>query len=808
MKQQMQYKNTLPVLPLRDVVVFPRVVLSLYVGRTLSLRALKKAMEDGGQVFLVTQKKAETENPAAADLYDVGCVANILQMLSLPDDTMKILVEGATRARVKNFSQNADEPIYAEIAPHPMNDRPPEEECAAMERSLKNAIRQYAKVNRKGMGELADKVGKLNDILKLTDVIASGFRMDIGQQQKYLEMSDYQARVDALLKQINREIETQKIERKIRGRVKEQVEKSHREYYLQEQMRAIQKEMGDDHGNELENFKKRLKDSGMPEAARKKCEQEIKKLRQMSPMSAEASVTRSYLEALLSLPWKAKSPLRQSAQKAKETLDKDHYGLDKVKERVLEYLAVQKRAPRGKAPILCLVGPPGVGKTSFGRSIAAATGREYVRLALGGVRDEAEIRGHRRTYIGAMPGRIINAMTRAKVKNPLILLDEIDKMGMDFRGDPASALLEILDPEQNSAFSDHYIEVDYDLSEVLFITTANTMDFPPPLQDRLEIIRLSGYTEEEKMRIATRHLVPRQFYENGLKEEEGGFTQPALQDIIRYYTREAGVRSLERKVGAICRKIVLHHEQKADKKGRGARRRLVTPQSLKSYLGARVFRYGTASAVSRVGQVNGLAWTEFGGDLLSVEAVCFPGKGEVLRTGKLGEVMRESVGAAFSVVRARAKEYGIAADFTRKNDFHIHFPEGAIPKDGPSAGIAIATAILSLAKGIPAKTEVAMTGEITLRGEVLPVGGIKEKLLGAARGNALHVILPAENEKDLTDLPATIKNKLQISLVRWIDEVFDLALAQPPARAAKAAATSPEQKGKKPEPSSGALITH
>ena len=800
----MQYKNAIPVLPLRDVVVFPRVVISLYVGRDLSLSALKRATNDGGQIFLVTQKEADVDEPGEDDLYSIGCVANVLQMLPLRDKTMKVLVEGISRSTAK-FSVEDGEPMQAHVEPLPMDDLPPDQEAAAMVLALKNAMKQYAKVNRKAGADLLERIEEIDGLLKITDIIAANFPMPIDQQQRYLEMTDYRQRVEGLLKQINREAETQKIERKIRGRVRDQVEKNYREYYLQEQMRAIQKEMGDDHNNELEDLKKQVKVSGMTEQAQKKCRQELKKLGLMAPMSAEASVIRSYMEMLLSLPWKARSELTNDVNQARRILDDDHYGLEKIKERVLEYLVVQKRVPKGKAPILCFVGPPGVGKTSLGQSIAAATQREYVRISLGGVRDEAEIRGHRRTYIGAMPGRIINAMVRAKKKNPLILLDEIDKMGMDFRGDPSSALLEVLDPEQNKVFSDHYIEVDYDLSEVLFIATANTMNIPHALMDRLEIIRLSGYTEEEKIHISTNHLIPRQFKDNGVQENEAKFRQTAVRDVIRYYTQEAGVRSLERKIGTICRKVVLHHERNEDDSSI-----TVTPALLKKYLGARNFRFGMASKESRIGQVNGLAWTEYGGDLLSVEACAFPGKGNIIRTGKLGEVMKESVEAAFSVVRSRFSEYGIRADFTKKHDFHIHFPEGAIPKDGPSAGIAIATAVLSLAINTPVRVEVAMTGEITLRGEVLPVGGIKEKLLSAVRGGVTHVILSKENEKDLDDLPASVKSKLRISLVKWIDEVFNLAFVEIPTKKSAAQQNQPLPNPKESAfPSvTGALIKH
>lgn len=825
-KPAMEYKNALPVLPLRDVVIFPNVVLSLYVGRASSLRALEAAMKEGGQVFVVAQKTAEPEEPTGDDLFSVGCVANVLQMLKLPDDTMKVLVEGARRASAK-FRFRDGHPIVAEWTALPMEKPEDGEELTAMCRALHAAVATFAKANRRAGGDLAAKIGNMKDAVKLTDFLSANFPMRVDKQQKLLEISNCKERVDQLLRHIARETEMQKIERKIRGRVKEQVEKNHKEYYLQEQMRAIQKEMGDDHNNEVEDFKKRAKSAGLPEQARKKVDAEIKKLKMMSAMSSESAVTRTYLETLLSLPWKKTSALNTDMNKAEKTLNGDHYGLHKVKERVLEHLAVQKRAGASrKAPILCFVGPPGVGKTSLGRSIAAATGRQYARIALGGVRDEADIRGHRRTYIGAMPGRIINSMARAKVKNPLVLLDEVDKMGMDFRGDPAAALLEVLDPEQNMLFTDHYIDLEYDLSQVMFVTTANSMNIPPALQDRLEVIPLSGYTENEKIHIAANHLLPRQLKDNGLAAKEVVFPPGAVRDIIRYYTREAGVRALERTIGGVCRKAVLNVERKAAKaaqkktaaakagektageksaaekpaqktksdkgenKGENKNENKaaevaplrVTGKLLEKFLGPRKYRYGIAQQENRIGQVSGLAWTAAGGDLLSVEACKFPGRGKIIRTGKLGEVMRESVVTAFSVVHTRAAEFQIPPNFAKESDFHIHFPEGAIPKDGPSAGIAIATALLSLAAGIAVRVDTAMTGEITLRGEVLPVGGVKEKLLAAVRGDIRQVILPKENEKDLVDIPAEIKNKLKIIPVKWIDEVFHLALESIPAK--------------------------
>lgn len=832
---ELEYKNTLPVVPLRDVVVFPHVVLSLYVGRKISLDALNKAMEEGGRVFLATQKTPETDEPGADDLYAVGCAANVLQMLRLPDDTVKVLVEGISRGKAV-YLASPGEIIFAEVAPFAAENRPEEEEADALRRAFRAHISAYAKANGKNGEELLAKIKSMDNLEQMVDHVVSAFPLGIKKRQRLLETADLSERANAALAMINKETEVQKIERKIRGRVKTQMEKNHREYYLQEQARAIQRELGDDQNSELASLKQRLQKSGMLKLAREKCEQEMRKLKLMPPMSAEATVTRTYLDAVLSLPWQKRTPLSVSFEKAREVLDADHYGLDKIKERVLEYLAVQKRVPNGKAPILCFVGPPGVGKTSLGRSIAAATGRVFGRISLGGVRDEAEIRGHRRTYVGSMPGKIINAMTRAGVKNPIILLDEIDKMGYDFRGDPSSALLEVLDPEQNSEFSDHYVELDFDLSEVMFITTANTLDIPPALMDRLEIVPLSGYTENERINIARRHLIPRQFKETGLAESEAQFTDLGVRDIIRYYTREAGVRTLERNISKVCRKIVLESdrgraktegkddaktaaktaaktEAKTDTKTAAkndaqipAKTRRVTPASLEKYLGPRKHRYGISTDEPKVGQVTGLVWTPAGGDLLSIESCKFAGRGKIMRTGKLGQVLQESVDAAFSAVRSRCDEYQIKPEIWRESDFHIHLPEGAIPKDGPSAGIAIATAVLSTVADIPVRADVAMTGEITLRGEVLPIGGVKEKLLAAARGGIKRVILPAENEKDLIELSQEIKNQFEICLVKQADEVFQLALTRMPAKSAprKRAEMPKIKKPASPPP----LITH
>ena len=855
---ELEYNTLMPVVPLRDVVVFPRVVLSLYVGRQMSLDALNRAMEEGGRVFLATQKSPDTDEPEAEHLYEIGCVANVLQMMRLPDGTVKVLAEGLSRGRAK-YVVRKGEAISAKITPVEIVNRFSEEESAALRRAFQFAVANYAKTNSKVGDELLGKMKEIDDLERLVDHIVSSLPLDIAKRQEMLETADLRARADALLSLIGRETEVQKIERKIRGRIKNQMEKNHREYYLQEQARAIQRELGDDQNSEADSLKQRIEKAGMSRQAREKCEQEMRKLKLMPPMSAEATVTRTYLDTVLNLPWQKRTPISASASRARKVLDSDHHGLDKIKERILEYLAVQKRVPNGKAPILCFVGPPGVGKTSLGRSIASATGRVFGRISLGGVRDEAEIRGHRRTYVGSMPGKIMTAMTRCGVKNPVILLDEIDKMGYDFRGDPSSALLEVLDPEQNSEFSDHYVELDFDLSEVMFVTTANTLDIPPALMDRLEIVRLSGYTENERINIARKHLIPRQFKENGMTKDEAQFADAGIRDIIRYYTREAGVRTLERNISKICRKIVLEldrddtedspanadgessvesvAEKKAAKAGKAKKQtseqsasaakladkdseskesgdkaprkvktRKVTTASLEKYLGARKHRYGVSSVENKVGQVTGLVWTAVGGDLLSIESCKFAGRGKIMRTGKLGQVLQESVDAAFSAVRSRCDGLNVKPSVWRESDFHIHLPEGAIPKDGPSAGIAIATAILSTVSGIAVRADVAMTGEITLRGEVLPIGGVKEKLLAAARGGIKRVILPAENEKDLIEIQQEIKNKFEICLVKQVDEVFALALVKMPA--AKVVRKRSETPPRKKTPPQSSLITH
>ena len=847
-------RSSMPVLPLRDVVIFPGVIVALNVGRRMSLKALEAATEnDGaGNVFLVAQRDGKKENPGAEDLYEVGCVANVMQVMRLGDDAMRVLVEGVRRAKASY--RDLDGVLTADAAP--MEDKPDElseTESRALRQMLTDQIAAHARVglNRREGRDLAGKIAELEDLPRVVNQIAANFPMPLEMRQSILVAPTLRDRVDKLLEIVMRETEAQKVQRKIRGRVKDQIEKTHREYYLQEQAKAIQRELGgEDQSMELEELKKRLKESDMTDQARKKCEQELRRLGAMPPMSAEASVTRTYLETLLSLPWSKRSEVTGDFAEARAVLDRDHFGLEKVKDRIMEYLAVQKRVPRGKGPILCFVGPPGVGKTSLGRSIAAATGRVFARLSLGGVRDEAEIRGHRRTYIGSMPGKIISAMTRAETRNPLILLDEVDKMGRDFRGDPASALLEVLDAEQNSTFNDHYVDVDYDLSEVMFVTTANTLDIPPALADRLEVIHLSGYTEDEKMRIARGYLLPRQFKESGLSEGEAEIQPSAIRQVIRTYTRESGVRDLERVISKLCRKIVLKSEMRvvettpdssekpasekpestdgvdgadgakkpAPKRGReGAaevefaeddkRERaqfIIAPTSLRKYLGVPKYRYGVTQEEPKVGQVVGLAWTESGGDLLSIEACRMPGKGKIIRTGKLGDVMKESIEAALSVVRSRAAERGAAPDFMRESDVHIHLPEGAIPKDGPSAGIGVATALLSAVSGAPTRTDMAMTGEITLRGEVLPVGGLREKLLAAARGGIKRVILPRENKKDMAEIRDSVKSQVEIIFVKWIDEVFELALLPPPVsgsakkRGRRSSVSAPVVIGEKP----------
>ena len=765
---------TYPLLPLRDVVVFPHMVIPLFVGRPKSIKALETAMESGKSILLVAQKSAAKDEPSPEDLYDIGSVANILQMLKLPDGTVKVLVEGVQRARVVAVTDEKTHYV-AEAVPIPA-DAIESTEVEAMRRAMLTQFDQYVKLNKKIPPEILTSLSGIDEPGRLADTVAAHLPLKLDQKQAVLEMFEVKKRLEHLLSLMEAELDILQVERRIRGRVKRQMEKSQREYYLNEQVKAIQKELGDmEEGADLDEMEKRVKAAHMPKEARTKAESELKKLRLMSPMSAEATVVRNYIETMVGLPWKKKSKISNDLMKAQEILDADHYGLEKVKERIVEYLAVQQRVDKLKAPILCLVGPPGVGKTSLGQSIARATNRKFTRMSLGGVRDEAEIRGHRRTYIGSMPGKLLQNMTKVGVRNPLFLLDEVDKMGQDFRGDPASALLEVLDPEQNDKFVDHYIEVEYDLSDVMFVATANTMNIPAPLLDRMEVIRLSGYTEDEKINIAMRYLLPKQVKNNGLREGELSVSESAIRDIVRYYTREAGVRSLEREISKICRKVVKSLLTK-----KRETRVTVSARNLDHYLGVRRFTYGLAEKNNQVGQVTGLAWTEVGGELLTIEAVVMPGKGNIQRTGSLGDVMKESVEAARSVVRSRAARLGIRDDAFEKSDIHVHVPEGATPKDGPSAGVAMTTALVSALTGIPVRADVAMTGEITLRGEVLGIGGLKEKLLAAHRGGIKTVLIPEENVKDLVEIPDNVKNRLDIHPVKWIDQVLELALERKP----------------------------
>ncbi len=764
----------LPLLPLRDVVVFPHMVIPLFVGRPKSVKALEQAMEKGKSILLVAQTSASKDEPSAEDLYHIGCVANILQMLKLPDGTIKVLVEGTQRARIDSVETLSDM-FVAKASPIPFSDAG-SNEAEALRRAVVSQFDHYVKLNKKIPPEILSSLSNIEEAGRLADTIAAHLPLKLEQRQEVLEVFDTNARLEKLLNLLENELDILQVEKRIRGRVKRQMEKSQREYYLNEQVKAIQKELGEgEDGADLEELEKKIKTSGMSKEAMTKALSELKKLHLMPPMSAEATVVRNFIETLLALPWKKRSRISKNLEQAEKILDQDHYGLERVKERILEYLAVQQRVDKLKGPILCLVGPPGVGKTSLGQSIAKATNRKFIRMALGGVRDEAEIRGHRRTYIGSMPGKILQNMSKVGVKNPLFLLDEVDKLGMDFRGDPSSALLEVLDPEQNHTFQDHYVEVDFDLSDVMFVATANTLNIPAALLDRMEIIRLSGYTEDEKVNIAQRYLLPKQMKNNGLKTEELSVTEDALRDICRYYTREAGVRGLEREISKICRKVVKSLVLK-----KRSSKIVVNAKTLDKYLGVRKYTFGIAEKQNQIGQVTGLAWTEVGGELLTIESVVLPGKGKVTTTGKLGEVMQESIQAALSVVRKRAATLGIPADFYQKSDIHIHLPEGAIPKDGPSAGTAITTALVSVLASIPVRCDVAMTGEITLRGEVLPIGGLKEKLLAAVRGGIHTVLIPEENVKDLTEIPDTIKNGLEIIPVRWIDQVLAHALEREP----------------------------
>ncbi len=765
-----------PVLPLRDVVVYPHMVIPLFVGREKSIRALDTAMAGNKQILLVAQQSAELDDPTTSQIHRVGTLSTILQLLKLPDGTIKVLVEGAERARVVHYLDQ-EEYFTAQISLLRSVHQSDEREMEVLARSVMHLFDQYVKLNKKVPPEILTSLAGIDEPARLADTIAAHMSLKLDEKQKILEIDDVRERLEHLMSLIEGELDVLQIEKRIRGRVKQQMEKSQREYYLNEQMKAIQKELGEleDAPNEVEELSRKIESAGMPKEAKDKATAELNKLKMMSPMSAEATVVRNYVDWLVNAPWKAKSRVRKDLAAAQDVLDEDHYGLEKVKERILEYLAVQHRVKRLKGPILCLVGPPGVGKTSLGRSIARATGRKFTRMSLGGVRDEAEIRGHRRTYIGSLPGKIIQNLAKVKVRNPLFLLDEVDKMAMDFRGDPASALLEVLDPEQNNTFSDHYLEVDFDLSDVMFVTTANSMAIPGPLLDRMEVIRLPGYTEDEKTHIAERYLIPKQVKSNGLKKKELGISETAVRDIIRHYTREAGVRNLEREISKICRKVVKSLMLKPRDKSV-----IVIPRNLDKYLGVRRFRYGMAEERDQVGQATGLAWTEVGGELLTIEAAVVPGKGKLTQTGQLGDVMQESVQAALTVVRSRVDLLGIAADFHENKDIHVHVPEGATPKDGPSAGIGMSTALVSALTGIPVHANVAMTGEITLRGEILPIGGLKEKLLAAHRGGISTVVIPSENEKDLVDIPKNIKQKLEIRPVRWIDEVLEIALHKMP----------------------------
>lgn len=793
MSQSSDQVKAYPLLPLRDVVVFPHMVIPLFVGRTESIKALEQAMDDDKHIFLTAQKDPNIDVPKQKDLYEIGTIATILQMLRLPDGTVKVLVEGVERATLLNLNK-AKEFYEAEVEQieEAVGDDGPE--VHAMMRSMFSRFEQLAKVNKKIPAELVTSLERIEDAGRLADSIAAQMTIKLDDRQQVLQTQDIEERIEKIHNLLSKELDLVEVEKKLQGRVKKQVEKSQRQYYLSEKIKAIQQELGElEEGgapvDEMEQFKEKIAKSGMSKEAKEKSEAELTKLKMMPPMSAEATVCRNYLEAMLDVPWKAKSRIKHNIDQAEVLLDEDHYGLQEVKERILEYLAVQERVSKLRGPILCLVGPPGVGKTSLGQSIARATGRKFARIALGGVRDEAEIRGHRRTYIGAMPGKIIQKLTKAKVRNPLFMLDEVDKMSMDFRGDPASALLEVLDPEQNNSFNDHYLEVDYDLSDVMFIATANSLDIPPALLDRMEIIRIPGYTEFEKLNIAKKYLLPKQMEATGLKDSELAITDDAIREVVRSYTREAGVRGLEREISKLCRKVIRNlvskkPVKKAGKKIKKAAKKLkkitIGEQDLEQHLGVKKYRYGLAEEKDQVGQVTGLAWTEVGGELLTIEAQVMRGKGKSLYTGQLGDVMQESIHAAMTVVRSRADMFGVDDKYFQEHDFHVHVPEGATPKDGPSAGIGMCTTLVSAITKIPVRADVAMTGEITLRGEVLPIGGLKEKLLAALRGGIKHVIIPHENERDLKEVPDEIKSGLEIHPVKWIDQVFEVALTSLP----------------------------
>ncbi len=796
-----------PVLPLRDVVVYPHMVIPLFVGREKSIRALEAAMDDDKRILLVAQKSAEVDDPQVEDIHEIGTLSTILQLLKLPDGTVKVLVEGAERASVVQF-QTTDEFFSAQIEAKGAAEHQGEREVDVLMRSLLTLFDQYVKLNKKVPPEILTSLSGIDEPGRLADTIAAHMALKLDEKQRILEIESVRERLEHLMGIIEGEIDVLQIEKRIRGRVKQQMEKSQREYYLNEQMKAIQKELGemDDVPNETDELADKIEKAGMSKEARTKAVAELNKLKMMSPMSAEATVVRNYIDWLVSAPWKKRTKIRHDLARAQTVLDEDHYGLDKVKERILEYLAVQQRVRKLKGPILCLVGPPGVGKTSLGRSIARATNRKFTRMSLGGVRDEAEIRGHRRTYIGSLPGKIIQNLSKVGVRNPLFLLDEIDKMSMDFRGDPSSALLEVLDPEQNSTFGDHYLEVEFDLSDVMFVATSNSLNIPGPLLDRMEVIRIPGYTEDEKVNIAIRYLLPKQIANNGLKDGELTVSEKAIRDIVRYYTREAGVRNLEREVAKICRKVV--KELLLENTGTKV---TLSPRNLEKYLGVKRFRYGRAEEHDQIGQVTGLAWTEVGGELLSIESTIVPGKGRLIHTGQLGDVMQESIQAATTVVRSRAEALGIEEDFYQKYDIHVHVPEGATPKDGPSAGVGMCTTLVSALTKIPVRADVAMTGEITLRGEVLPIGGLKEKLLAAHRGGITTVLIPEENRKDLAEIPKNVKDKLDIRPVKWIDEVLEVALQHPPVPLTTGGEGKTEEKAKtksKSEEKGKSLRTH
>ncbi len=801
--------DDIAILPLRDVVVYPHMVIPLFVGREKSIHALDYATRHNQPILLVAQRSADVDDPSTKEIYEIGTLANILQLLKLPDGTVKVLVEGAYRVKVGAFLETGA--LYRS-APQRLEEEemPDDRETDLFMRSALSMFDHYVKLNKKVPPEVLTSLASIDDPSRLADTMAAHMSLKLDEKQKVLEIIDVRQRLEHLMRLVEEENDVLQLEKRIRGRVKGQMEKNQREYYLNEQMKAIQKELGemDDAPNEIEGLTEKIEKAGMPKAVKKKALGELNKLKMMSPMSAEATVVRNYIDTLVGIPWKKRSRVNNDINKAEEILDADHYGLEKVKERILEYLAVQQRVRKLKGPILCLVGPPGVGKTSLGQSIARSTGRKFVRMALGGVRDEAEIRGHRRTYIGAMPGKIVQNLSRVETRNPLFLLDEIDKMAMDFRGDPASALLEVLDPEQNHTFQDHYLEVDLDLSDIMFVATANTMNIPPALLDRMEVIRLSGYTEDEKLNIAVRYLIPKQKKNNGLKENELEMSDAVVRDIIRYYSREAGVRNLERDIAKICRKVVKDVLMESSKKSSNKRVR-ITPARLEKYLGVRRFSFGVVDELDQVGQVNGLAWTEVGGELLRIEAALVKGKGGMQLTGQLGDVMKESIQAAMTVVRSRADTLGIDPDFYQKQEAHIHVPEGATPKDGPSAGVGMCTALVSVLTGIKVRADVAMTGEITLRGEILPIGGLKEKLLAALRGGIKTVLIPKENEKDLVEIPKNVKQGMDIHPVQWIDEVLEMALvSQPEPHGDADVSTEKPVSGKQGDVKKTAVIKH